>query len=234
MGIEFITAASGSRANAYMVSDGQTTLLLEAGLRIKEMRRRFDSGVAGADGALITHEHGDHARGVPDLLKAGVDVYATAGTIDTLSLQSHRLHTIRRCNEVCIGSWTILAFDTVHDAAEPVGFLLYSRAAREKLLFVTDTAYIPHRFRGLNHIAIEANFCEDILRDHAVDLATRKRILQNHMSIQRVLRMLAANDLSQLHTIHLLHLSDERSDAEQFRLQVQSKTGKPVYIAGSN
>ncbi|MHB8928914.1 MAG: MBL fold metallo-hydrolase, partial [Bacillota bacterium] len=65
----------------------------------------------------------------------------------------------------------------------------------------------------------------------AIPLTHKNRVIKNHMSIERALDMLRANDLGQVREIHLLHLSDGNSDAEAFRRQVQELTGKPVYVA---
>jgi len=166
-------------------------------------------------------------------MKAGVDCYVTQGTADELSLSGHRLHIIKDGEQFQVGTWTILPFETIHNTAEPVGFLLAS--GREKLLFATDTQYIPNRFQGLTHIMIEIDFDRDTLesqiREGGDSMAHAKQVLQNHMSLQTALGFFAANDMSQIREIHLLHLSAGNSDAERFRREVQKATGKPTYIA---
>ena len=58
----FTSLASSSRGNAYVVSDGETTLLLECGLTFKELQKRLGYGVAGITACLVSHEHQDHAK----------------------------------------------------------------------------------------------------------------------------------------------------------------------------
>lgn len=41
----FTSLASSSRGNAYVVSDGETTLLLECGLSFRELQKRLGYGV---------------------------------------------------------------------------------------------------------------------------------------------------------------------------------------------
>ena len=233
MEIEIRVLASSSAGNAYWISDGETPLLVECGLRFQELRERLGFRVSDLAGCLLSHEHTDHSRAARDVLRAGVDLYATQGTIGALGLQSHRLRLIRARQQVRIGSWSVLPFDTVHDAAEPVGFLLASRSG--KVLYVTDTAYCKYRFRGLTHVMVEANWSPELLRRNVeaglVDPALRARIVRNHMSIQRTIDLLMANDLSRVREIWLLHLSDQNSDEELFRRLVREATGKPVYVA---
>jgi len=232
--MEFTSYASGSRANAYEVYDGKTRLLLEAGLPIKELRRRPKFSTSGADAVLLTHEHQDHSRGIREIMKAGVDCYTSAGTAGALDLPAYRTKIIESGVQFRIGSWQIMPFDTIHDAMEPLGFLLYSEALKEKMLFATDTAYIKYQFSGLTHIAIEANYCRDLLEGSDMEIRGLTRLIQTHMSLQRVKRMLQATDLSKLQAVFLLHLSNSRSDEGLFRQEVQEQTGCPTYVCSDS
>lgn len=59
----------------------------------------------------------------------------------------------------------------------------------------------------------------------------RQRVIENHMSLDRVKAMLSANDLSRVEEIWLLHLSDGNADAERFRKEIFWLTGRKVYVA---
>src|SRR5690606_38237819 len=100
------------------------------------------------------------------------------------------------------------------------------------------TAYCKYRFRGLTHLMVEANYSAEFLRrrviEREVNVAHKTRVLRNHMSIERLLVMLRANDLSRVREIHLLHLSDDHSDELAFKRAVEQATGKPVYVAGKS
>ena len=233
MEIRVRVLASSSAGNAYWISDGQTPLLIECGIRVQGLRERLRFGLASLGACLLSHEHADHARSARDILRAGVDLYATQGTIDALGLEGHRLRPIRAHQQVRIGTWTVLPFDTVHDAAEPVGFLLASGAA--KVLYFSDSAYCRYRFRALTHLMVEANWSGELLdnnvREGVIDETLAARIRRNHMSLERLLQMLAANDLSRVEAIWLLHLSDQNSDEEMFARRVREVTGRPVYVA---
>ncbi len=226
--------ASGSSGNAYRLTDGTTELLIEAGLPFRQLREGLNFGLSRIAGALISHEHGDHARAVRDLLKAGVDCYMSQGTARALGLDGHRLRIIRAKETFQIGTWTVLPFDAVHDAAEPLGFLLASGG--DKMLFLTDSAYCRYRFNGLTEIAIECNYDLDVLKTNViagvVDHEVKRRTLRSHMSLQTCLGFLRANDLRRVRQIWLLHLSGDNSDAERFKTEVQRLTGKPVECCG--
>jgi len=167
-------------------------------------------------------------------MRAGIDCYMSAGTAEALGISGHRLNIIKAKQQFRIGTWTILPFDTQHDAAEPLGFLLANQDG-DKLLYATDTYYIRYKFHGLTHIMVECNYAADILKTNVkaglVEPALKSRILKSHFSLENVKEFLKANDLGKVQGIWLLHLSDGNSDAERFRREVMELTGKPTYIA---
>lgn len=226
--------ASSSAGNAYKVSDGQTTLLLEAGIRFADIRKALQFHVSDIAGCLISHEHGDHGKAAADLMRAGVDIYASGGTLGALKLSGHRAKLIQAKQQFQVGTWSVLPFDIQHDVAEPLGFLLMNQDG-EKLLFVTDTFYIRYTFSGLTHIMVECNFSLEILDQNIltgrVPYSMKPRLLRSHFSLENVKDFIRANDLSRVEEIWLLHLSDTNSDAAAFKLEIQALTGKQVYIA---
>lgn len=232
--IKFTTLASGSSGNAYHISDGHTELLIECGINFRDIQKALNFKTSNLAGCLITHEHKDHTKGLKDVLRAGIDVYASQGTIDQVRIKHHRLKPIQAKKQFEIGTWKVLPFDVEHDVAEPLGFLLMNQEG-EKLLFATDTYYVRYKFKGLTHIAVECNYSLDILEENIaagiVPEIMKKRLLRSHFSLENVKEFLKANDLSKVQEIHLLHLSDNNSDEKLFKCEIQELTGKPVYIA---
>jgi phosphoribosyl 1,2-cyclic phosphodiesterase len=164
--IEILPLASGSKGNCYRITDGRAPLLLECGIPFREIQKGLNFRTSELAGVLVSHEHKDHSKAVRDMMKAGIDCYMSQGTAEALRVSGHRLHIVKAKQQFRVGTWTILPFDTVHDASEPLGFLLAS--GKEKLLFATDTSYIRYRFKGLTHIMIEANYQREIL-EHGVE-----------------------------------------------------------------
>ena len=232
------TFHSSSRGNLYRISDGDTALLIDPGVRMKQIKKDLDFKLSEIAGCLCSHSHADHSRAVADLTTAGVDVYLTRGTLDALEANGHRFYTIRPGKQFQIDTWSILPFETIHNCNDSVGFLLVSGSTGVKLLYAIDTQYIKHRFNGLTHIMIECNYDVKILRDNVrkglinIDLA--KDIIRNHMSLETAKGFFQANDMSRIQEIHLLHLSHNNSGAEMFKQEIQKITGRPVYIGGNN
>ncbi|MDQ0427711.1 phosphoribosyl 1,2-cyclic phosphodiesterase [Planomicrobium stackebrandtii] len=231
--IEITTLATGSKGNCYYITDGHTPLLLEAGIKFRDVQRKLNFQTRDIKGCLITHEHKDHCSGVPEVLKAGITCYLSNGTKDALGIEHHRIMAVENKKQFQIGTWTILPFDVQHDVSEPFGFLLVNTAG-DKLLFATDTYYIKYKFQGLTHLMVECNYSQKILDENILSGRTpevlRKRLMRSHFSLENIKEFLKANDLSELQEIWLLHLSDSNSNEEQFRKEVAELTGKMIYI----
>ena len=70
--------ASGSSGNAYLIGDGKTRLLLDAGIPFKRIQIGCGFRTSSIDACLVTHRHGDHAATIPKLLQRGMTVYSNA------------------------------------------------------------------------------------------------------------------------------------------------------------
>lgn len=231
--MEIKILASSSGGNAYRIDDGQTPLLLDAGIPFKELSRRLNFRVSSLAGVLISHSHKDHCKAVPGLLSAGIDCYMSKQTADEMGVSSHRVKIIEPKRQIHIGTWTVLPFELEHDVFN-LGYLLASGS--EKLVYLTDTYYCRYLFSGLTYIMIECNHSYDILNANVesgvLPSEMKKRLIKSHFSLENVRKFLKSNDLSQVQEIHLIHLSSGNSDADLFKKQIMAITGKPVYIAG--
>lgn len=232
--MEIKVLGSGSKGNCYQVTDGNTALLLECGIRYKDIQRALNFQTSSIAGCLISHEHGDHMKAIPDVMKAGIDVYASQGTFDAIGITSHRAISVQSKKQFTLGSWTILPFDVQHDVSEPLGFLLTNKMG-EKLVFITDSYYCRYKFSGLTHVMIETNYSLKILDENIaagrIPSIMKNRLIKSHFSLENAKDFLRANDLSKVQEIWLLHLSDTNSDEDLFKREIQELTGKQVYIA---
>ena len=232
------TLASSSKGNAYLLDSGGRWLLLECGLPYKTLQKKLDYQVYRLDGCLVTHSHGDHARCLPELIKAGIDVYCTEETFNAAApdLSESLYHKVLPNRKYHFGGWkwTVQAFETVHDAPGSVGFVVSDGV--DKLVCITDTGYCRYFFKGMTMLMIEANYSEEILAANIeagkIDPARAKRVRENHMSIERVIELLRANNRSRLREVRLLHLSDGNSDEGLFKEMVKRVVGVPVYVEG--
>lgn len=213
--MKFEALASSSAGNAYIVRDRDTSILLECGISHKKLQKLSSFSLSEFKGCLVSHEHKDHAKSVPDLIARGMDVYMSEGTAEALEVDT--VHPIAHMEQFKVGSFDIVPFMTFHDAAEPLGFLIKSRADGDVLAFATDTVNLRYRFPGMNILAIEANYDKAILeRCEKLPEKVRHRITNAHMEIDVLCDYLKTLDLTDCREIYLLHLSDSTAHEENF------------------
>ena len=233
--MELKIIGSSSKGNAYILDNGKEALLIECGISWKEIQKSIDFDVKRLSGAIISHEHGDHAKYAKNVAKAQVNIYSSAGTINAIGMKELRLaHPVIALQTFTIGNFKVMPFDVQHDAAEPFGFLIH-HTETGYILFATDTYYLKYTFPGLNNIMIECNFEQSILDENVekgiVAEAQRRRTMKSHMSFETCLTTLMANDMSEVNNILLIHLSANNSNADSFCRRIAEATRKNVSVA---
>jgi phosphoribosyl 1,2-cyclic phosphodiesterase len=227
--------SSSSKGNCYVLQSPTGSLFLEAGIPWREIQKGLDFNLSNIEAALISHNHKDHCKAVKEVMSAGIDCYMSHGTADALGLCEYRLCFMSSEIQFNIGDFTILPFETEHDCPEPLGFLIQYRPTNEKILFLTDSYYSKYRFKGLNYVMIEANYCKDILDRNIeaglIDEGMKRRLLESHMSLENCKNFLSANDLSQVREIILLHLSEGNSSKTRMQQEIFKQTGTMPKIA---
>ncbi len=225
--------STGSQANCYELKAEGSALLLDAGLPIATISKAVN--FSGLHGCLITHEHMDHGKAAADMARRGVPVITSLGTARALKLTHPFVHTIKAGERMSITGWEIIAFETRHDAVEPLGFLIRHRTTKETVLYATDTYYLRYRFPGTHYWIVEANYIDETLNQQLQEgnlpEAMAIRLKKSHMSLSRLIEALKANDLSETRRIVIIHLSDSRSDERLMVEAIQEATGKPTTAA---
>ena len=230
--------SSGSKANGYVLYNDREALVIECGVPYSQCLRAIDFRRDKIVGALVTHEHGDHSKYVSQYLGAGIDVYASEGTVKGMKpyIKGRILQPTVCHNQelLTIDGFKVLPFDTQHDSNEPFGYLVYHEEMGQ-ILFATDTYYLKYRFPNLSHIMLECNYetgiIEKNVEDGVIPAIVKERVFRSHMSLETHITTLQANDLSKVNTVVLLHLSGHNSDPAAFKKAVEEATGKLVFVA---
>lgn len=226
--MQFIAHHSGSTGNLYQVISDAGNLVIDPGVPISKIKKALDFKLSSVSAALVTHQHGDHIKGIKAIARAGIDCYMSSQTAQAIKFDGHRLNIIEPRKQLQVAGFTILPFETQHDCPGSVGFLVSD--GNEKLLYITDSFYCRYKFKGLNIIAVECNWSKETLWPN-IDPFVKKRIYRSHFSLQRVKDFLKANDLNRVREIHLIHISRDNGDPDYFRSEIERLTGKPVYVA---
>lgn len=225
---------SSSSGNSYILEASDGVLVIECGLPFIEVKKAIDFKIDRIVGAIVTHQHGDHAKYIAEYLKSAIRVCALKEVFDAHTLKQRIFcKTIEPMHGYRIGTFKVFVVPVEHDVP-CVGFVI-EHAEMGKMLFVTDTMMFEYRIENLSHILLEANYSDEIL-DYNIEnsitpASMRPRLLQSHMEIKTTEQILLSSNLDSVNEIVLIHLSNNNSDAEQFKQRIMQKTGKPVIIA---
>lgn len=219
--------ASGSAGNGYLLEARHSALLVECGVKPEVLMRRTAVPVSKIAGALITHEHRDHAGYAERYAALGVPIYASRGTLAALPRfnPGATARPVASMQTFRAGEFIIRAFDTRHDASEPLGFIIEHPEAG-RILFLTDTAFCPYDFSGihLDHIMVEANYDDRLLDSNVanglVEEARATRTRRDHMSLRSACELIQADETEDLKTVILIHLSGQNADPARFAREV--------------
>lgn len=232
--MEIVVLGSSSAGNAYLISDGNTRLLLECGLPLREMQIKSNFKIANVDACLISHFHTDHSKAIHDVLKMGIDVYALPETLDALNvLEHHRTHGVEPLESFMVNTFEILPI-TMHHDCSCVGYMVYSKVTKERLFFATDTYKITVNPQGVDYLILEINYQKEIVNrlvnDGVMESSIRARLLFSHFELSKAINWLKRIDKSRLKRIYVAHLSNAHSNAEVIKKAVIAETGVPTVI----
>lgn len=213
---------ASSSGNCHYVDIAGTKILLDAGISIREIQKELGFITSAIDGILLTHSHKDHSRAIKDLVWKGVDVYAATETLTEIGVRTHRTHIVKAGEWFQLGTVKVLPLEMVHDV-ETYGYVVDGNG--ERLLYITDTQYCRFDVKGVTHLIVECNYCNEILRAADTNNALKMRIMKSHTSLQTVEKMLNDMDKSRLQHVYLTHLSDNHSDERLFKERVMRLTG---------
>jgi phosphoribosyl 1,2-cyclic phosphodiesterase len=199
------------------------SLLVDAGFGPRAIARRATASGIPLEplaGIVVTHEHGDHARGALALAaRAGCPLYASRGTLRALGgagPQARHLAPVGASIEV--GPFTVHAARTAHDAVEPVAVCVTDPAGHRVGVawdLGRPTAAVRHLLRDVQALVVEANHDELLLQTGPYPASVRQRIggSTGHLSNRLAAELAAACWSPELELVILAHLSEQCNDA---------------------
>ena len=217
--------ASGSGGNSLLLSQGDGSLLLDAGISMRRIRcglQQAGQSMQELHGVLITHEHSDHISGLKMLCKHHrLPVYAPemlAGELRRLVPECEGLlRVIPLHRPFSVGPMQVRACPTPHDAVQSVAYRVEGEGS---FALATDMGHVTEELRdflrGVDAAVIESNYDEAMLRSGPYPYFLKKRILseRGHLSntgCAALAGMLAAGGTRE---IVLGHLSRENNRPE--------------------
>jgi len=200
--VEVFVLASGSSGNAVLVTSGETSLLVDAGVSALQIRKRleaFERSPDDIDAVLLTHEHSDHVRGLDVFLRRhrAAPVWTTHGTWSRIDVRSDGGGELRSGTTVRFGILSVTPVATSHDAAEPLAYVFDDGG--NSAAVCTDTGIVTplleQRLQGCELLLLETNHDKDMLRHGPYPWSLKQRIdsrtghLSNHQSCEAIDRV---------------------------------------------
>lgn len=227
--LRFLSLGSGSSGNCYYVGTMSKGLLIDAGIGIRNMKKRLtEAGLSFEHlwGVLITHDHIDHIRSVGAVaLRHHIPVYTTAeihkGIARCRMLGDKTIPApryIKKGETLEIGSFQVTAFSVSHDGTDNVGYSIQYNGKR--FTIATDLGYICENcapyIKQANYLVIEANYDTQMLETGRYPRYLKSRISSKtgHLSNDEAAHFLAENYAPHLSHIYLCHLSQENNMPE--------------------
>lgn len=213
---------SGSAGNSILMCAGNTRVLVDAGFSARKVAERLmslDVAPESIDAIVVTHEHGDHTRGVGVYSRRhGTPVYMTERTraaCARLFRGREEILEYHPARPFLIGDVRIEPFLTVHDAADPVGVAVVDECTGLRVGIATDlgrpTAQIRHALSQCDLLILEANHDEVMLHMSDYPSSVKRRIASSHghLSNQAAARLVRDLLHPRLAGVVLAHLSKE-------------------------
>jgi phosphoribosyl 1,2-cyclic phosphodiesterase len=220
--MQLFVLASGSKANSVLLRDGDTRILIDAGLGIRKMLVALESigeHPQNLNAIFVTHEHADHTRSLNRLAPyARVKVYGSAGTLSCLEGKAHAKQQFVAMNGeiIEVGPFAVSAIPVSHDAAEPTAFHIITE--HERITIATDLGVVPAELSdALQHstcAVLESNHDEDLLEQgpYPQILKDRIRSSSGHLSNRQTADALQKCRDNGLRHVILAHLSVDNND----------------------
>lgn len=192
---------TGSSGNCYLLSDESgEVLMLDAGVKSKDIKQALNYDFSNVIGVLITHSHKDHSLSADDLEKYGLDVwkpYLIEGGRDRRTF----------------GSYAVQSFDLPHDDCPCCGFFIRHKSGF-KMLYLTDCELCRYVFakQEVNAILCECNYQGKYV---VLTASNAKHKILGHMSLDACKGFIEANKTDKLHSVVICHMSDLTCDTAE-------------------
>ena len=223
--LEICTLASGSKGNCTYVRYGDTAILIDQGLSLKELRVRANYrgiDLSQTDALFVTHEHSDHVKGVGAFARAyDTPVYIPAacmGNFKTEDGDERYFVPNEYDGEVAVKGLSIKPFRVPHDAHYTVGYRIST--GKEDVAIATDLGFVSDgtlaKLSGCKAVVLESNHDSLMLEGGRYPRMLKARIAgkNGHLSNDACAETVAALVYNGTEKIVLAHLSEENNTPE--------------------
>jgi len=212
---------SGSNGNCYYVGNSNEAVLIDVGISCKEVEKRMERLNLSLDkvkALFISHEHGDHIKGLQVLSKKyQLPIFITTRTLNNshLILEDNLIKKFIGYEQIIIGNLIIVPFPKRHDAHDPYSFTIESDGVKVGVL--TDIGsvcdHVISNFKQCHAAFLEANYDEMMLENGSYPYYLKDRIRGNngHLSNKQALDLFINHKHESMSHVILSHLSKDNN-----------------------
>lgn len=243
-----VSIASGSKGNCIYIESGNTCILIDNGLSLKNLEGKLallNINPNNIDAILLTHEHSDHLYGVKAFLNkykktkiyipSYVQNFCLPGIIALPSSQIEWYSS----SDFFVKDITVSSFILPHDSHFCVGYSLLFGG--KKVSIATDLGVMSNQtlncLSNSDVLFIESNHDENLLRNNVKYTARlKKRILssQGHLSNKNCAEALVQLVKTGVKQVVLSHISQENNTPLLAYNTVKQILGNNGIIEGDN
>ena len=219
--MKFAALSSGSCGNCFYINNGNSSILVDAGISCKQILSclaDLNQDASKIRGIFVSHEHIDHIRGIDVLArKFNIPIYATKGTCKNgfLCSQDDLINEIKPEETIKLGGMEVSAFSKSHDASEPVSFQIKNGKI---ISIITDIGYacknVCESVQDSDFLILESNHDIEMLENGSYPYFLKKRILSNlgHLSNLHSGLCVLEHGKRKLKNLMLAHLSENNNN----------------------
>ena len=200
--------STGSIGNVLILYDSRgKCILLDVGLPYKEILKAVGFNLSNCVSVHCSHRHNDHVKALSHFIDSGIPCYANKDVCD------HYKGCQLLDRMVKVDGFKVQTFELVHNA--PNNAFIVDTIDQIRVLYCTDTQYIPKRVKGVNVAVIECNFDDEVIVDNLCEGVENRSQFENHHSLDRCIQYLKSIYSPDLTQVVLWHHSSTNLNKEE-------------------
>lgn len=193
---------TGSTGNCYILDCNGEKLILDAGVKIRDIKKALNFSIKDVKCAMVTHEHSDHSNSEFLLRYMGIPIFAPYHRSEKMGIY---------------GNYRLYSFDVPHNGVKNYGFLILNDDW--KMVYITDFEYCPYVFshHRPNVLLVECNHTQT-----DSEASNYSHVVLGHASLDVTKEFVRVNATEDLTNVILCHLSDVNADPDLIKTEISS------------
>lgn len=207
---------SGSEGNCTILKDSkENELMLDCGLPYETIASQCNLRKLNA--VLGTHSHRDHLLSFDKFEKFGFETFSPK------NIQDGKI--------IDLPNWKIMPMKLVHNV-ECFGFLIFNKIENKKIVYCTDTTYLP-KVGNADLFILDCNYDEEIVFDKMAKGEEVNIGYRNHCSTQKIAEYIHELGFKPKNLV-TFHISNSQLQSIQKIQETLSPLVENLYIAKPN